>query len=203
MGIHLRLFTRIENKPGKRFLEKEKANIEDKAERLALLQADLPARPILDHRYTHFWFWSEDSSAVLIHMSGHGMLEAQPYRISLICIYDLQANEVTFNLRDCLKSKSEASQHQSRSGDEDKSGAVLLFGFVISGQSAGLGQPSEGALHDPPLWLDDKATGFEVAAFDDVEAKPSAWNSRAQSFSQSRSAVSAIRPKLTQPAVAP
>lgn len=106
-------------------------------------------------------------------------------------------------LRDCLKSKSEASQHQSRSGDEDKSGAVLLFGFVISGQSAGLGQPSEGALHDPPLWLDDKATGFEVAAFDDVEAKPSAWNSRAQSFSQSRSAVSAIRPKLTQPAVAP
>lgn len=98
MGIHLRLFARVEKNPGKPFLERETADIEDKAERLALAQTGLPAQPILDHRYTHLWVWSEDSSAVLIHMSGHGVLKAQGYRIQLICIYDLEADEVTLDL---------------------------------------------------------------------------------------------------------
>src|SRR5712691_13209898 len=66
-----------------------------------------------------------------------------------------------------------------------------------------MGQPSKGALHDPALWLNDKAIGFEVAAFDDVEAQASFWNRRAQSFSQRRSAIAPIGPKLTQPAVTP
>src|SRR5205823_4591497 len=90
MGVHLRLFTQIETKEGQLFVEKENANIEDKAERFLLVRAGLPPCPILDHRYTHCWFWSDDSGAILFHISGHGVFEAQGYRISSICVYDLE-----------------------------------------------------------------------------------------------------------------
>ena len=98
MGIHLRLFTRVAVKEGPLFTEKESANIEDKAGNFLLNRSGLPTGPILDHRYAHYWYWSENSCAALFHISGHGVIESRAYRISSLCVYDLESDEVTLDL---------------------------------------------------------------------------------------------------------
>ncbi len=116
MGIHLRLFTRIEVKEGPFFTEKESANIEDKAENFLLERAGLPPGPILDHRYAHCWYWSENSCAILFHISGHGVIESQAYRISSLCVYDLESDQVALDLarmnpKPVTRSRSNENSH--------------------------------------------------------------------------------------------
>jgi hypothetical protein len=69
LGVSLRLFKRDK---GVVFKEIENADINGKAERLALQQNGLPPKEVLDHLYVQCLAWSSDSKTVLVRISGHG-----------------------------------------------------------------------------------------------------------------------------------
>lgn len=100
LGIHLRLFLREKLEESLRFREDESADIEGKAERLALKQAGFPEHEMLDHRYSHCWWWSDDSAFVLLSISGHGAMNGRGYRLEWKGLYCLETREATTDLRD-------------------------------------------------------------------------------------------------------
>lgn len=69
LGISLRLFRR-EN--GVQYRELKDADIDGKAERLALQQHGLSAKEVCDHRYARVLGWSADSKTVLVSIFGRG-----------------------------------------------------------------------------------------------------------------------------------
>ena len=96
LGISLRLFRR---ETGVKFIEEKDADIDGKAERLALEQNGFPAQEILDHRYMKVLAWSSDSTCVLIRLKGHGGTQGQHVRIEgWIGVYDLASGKIEFKL---------------------------------------------------------------------------------------------------------
>src|SRR5438046_2491992 len=68
LGVSLRLFRR---EKGVNFIEIKDADINGKAERVALKSNGLPEKEILDHRYVEVLGWSRDSKIVRVRISGH------------------------------------------------------------------------------------------------------------------------------------
>ena len=96
LGISLRLFRRDK---GVKFTEQKDADIDGKAERLALKQDGFPPQEILDHRYLKVLAWSRDSTCILIALKGHGGTREQAVTIkSWIGVYDLAKGEIGFDL---------------------------------------------------------------------------------------------------------
>jgi len=96
LGISLRLFRRDK---GVKFIEQKDANIDGKAERLALKQNGFPSQEILDHRYLKVLAWSRDSTCILIALKGHGGTPEQAVTIqNWLGVYDLAKGEIDFDL---------------------------------------------------------------------------------------------------------
>ena len=96
LGISLRLFR---HEKGVEFTEQKDADIDGKAERLALQQNGLPSQEILDHRYLKVLAWSRDSTCVLIALRGHGGTKEQSVTIeNWIGVYDLTKGEIGSDL---------------------------------------------------------------------------------------------------------
>ena len=96
LGISLRLFRRDK---GVIFREQKDADIDGKAERLALKLNGFGAQEILDHRYVKVLAWSRDSTCVLIALRGHGGTRKQAVTIeNWIGVYDLASGDVGFDI---------------------------------------------------------------------------------------------------------
>jgi hypothetical protein len=82
-----------------KFTEQKEADIDGKAERLALKQNGFPAQEILDHRYVKVLAWSRDSTCVLIALNGHGGTQKQAVTIgNWIGVYDLAGGNILLDL---------------------------------------------------------------------------------------------------------
>ena len=96
LGISLRLFRRDK---GVIFRKQKDADIDGKAERLALKLNGFGAQEILDHRYVKVLAWSRDSTCVLIALRGHGGTRKQAVTIeNWIGVYDLASGDVGFDI---------------------------------------------------------------------------------------------------------
>jgi HNH endonuclease len=98
MGIHLRLFSRFGATPLDQFTEQETADIDNKAEQLALQEAGFRIDRVLDHRYVGCVGWSSDSRAVLIRLTGHGVLSDKAYHLDWVGVYDLETTQMGTDL---------------------------------------------------------------------------------------------------------
>ena len=96
LGVSLRLFRRDK---GVKFREQKDADIDGKAERLALKLNGFGVQEILDHRYVKVLAWSRDSTCVLIALRGHGGTRKQAVTIeNWIGVYDLAIGGVGFDI---------------------------------------------------------------------------------------------------------
>ncbi len=96
LGISLRLFRRDK---GVKFTEQKDADIDGKAERLALKQNGFPPQEILDHRYMKVLAWSRDSTCILIALRGHGGTRERAVSVqNWVGVYDLAKGEISFDL---------------------------------------------------------------------------------------------------------
>jgi len=95
LGVSLRLFRRDK---GVNFTEIKDADINGKAERMALKSNGLPAKEILDHRYVDVLGWSRDSKTVAVRIKGH-----YADRVSIrdwIGLYKVATGTFTFDLKE-------------------------------------------------------------------------------------------------------
>jgi hypothetical protein len=96
LGISLRLFRRDR---GAAYKELEQADIEGKAERIALEEQEDAAGGLLDHRYMKLVAWSGDSRSFLFSLSGHGGDANNHVRITgWMGIYDVESGEIALEL---------------------------------------------------------------------------------------------------------
>ena len=98
LGVSLRLFRRSK---GVTFHEVKEANIDGKAERLALKQNGLrESDDFLDHRYVLLLSWSKDSRMITVELSGRGRDAKHDVEIEgWKGIYDLAKNDFTAELQ--------------------------------------------------------------------------------------------------------
>jgi hypothetical protein len=97
LGVSLRLFRR---EKGVRFKELEDADIEGKAELMALADIGLSGKQLLDHRYAKVLAWSADSKTVLVRVSGSGSRNNCGVIIDgWTGLYELASGTISFDLK--------------------------------------------------------------------------------------------------------
>ncbi len=96
LGVSLRLFHREGEHT---YEERDKENIDDKAELAALKTENPAATEVADHRYAECLDWSTDSSCILVRISGKGF-EGQTNNVQFhwLCVYDLTTGKISTDL---------------------------------------------------------------------------------------------------------